>query len=304
MKITNSVRAKAKLAIAERMVELPWHEVDLLLEEFGGSTSEYWDGTKEQYILSMLKNVAGEAILELADHLDLNLSSAKPDDMPKFWNNAEYRIFLSHLSVHKLFASELQTWFGHLGIQAFVAHEDIEPTAEWQLEIERALRTCDALVALLHDGFKASDWTDQEVGFALGRGIPVISVRLGQDPYGLFGKRQAISGYKKSARILAAEIFDSIRSNNLSDSRIADLVLGLFERSPSFDAAKQRMTWLEEMQVWNSEFSKRVVSARANNNQIRAAWGLDVRIDGLLARHSVDPQATSAFNVIEDETPF
>jgi nucleoside 2-deoxyribosyltransferase len=57
---------------------------------------------------------------------------------------------------------------------------NIEPTKEWQNEIEAALSTCDALVALLHPGFHVSMWTDQEIGYAMGRGIPVYSVGFGQ----------------------------------------------------------------------------------------------------------------------------
>ena len=67
-------------------------------------------------------------------------------------------------------------------ISAFVAHNDIEPTQEWQTEIETALATCHALVAMLRAGFHGSNWTDQEVGFAMGRGVPVFSVRFGEIP--------------------------------------------------------------------------------------------------------------------------
>jgi nucleoside 2-deoxyribosyltransferase len=68
-----------------------------------------------------------------------------------------------------------------------VAHSDIEPTAEWQTQIQTALATCDAFIALLHPDFQASDWTDQEVGFSMGRGVPTFAVRLGQVPYSFMG---------------------------------------------------------------------------------------------------------------------
>ena len=51
----------------------------------------------------------------------------------------------------------------------------------------------DAFVALLTEGFHDSLWTDQEVGFALSRGVPILAVRLGKDPYGFIGKFQALS---------------------------------------------------------------------------------------------------------------
>jgi len=36
----------------------------------------------------------------------------------------------------------------------------------------------DVLVAILTTGFRESHWTNQEIGVAIGRGVPVISVRL------------------------------------------------------------------------------------------------------------------------------
>ncbi len=60
----------------------------------------------------------------------------------------------------------------------------------------------------MHDGFKESNWTDQEVGFAMGRGLPVFSIRFDQDPYGFIGRFQAFNGNGKTVENLAREIFD------------------------------------------------------------------------------------------------
>jgi len=45
----------------------------------------------------------------------------------------------------------------------------------------------DAFVALMTRSFHKSKWTDQEVGFAVCRGVPIIALRWGMDPYGLSG---------------------------------------------------------------------------------------------------------------------
>ena len=69
----------------------------------------------------------------------------------------------------------------------------------------------DALVALLTENFHDSNWTDQEVGVAIGRDVPVITIRMGTDPYGLMGKWQALSGchFSKSDD-MAAKIFPAV----------------------------------------------------------------------------------------------
>ena len=50
-------------------------------------------------------------------------------------------------------------------ISSFVAHEDIMPTLPWQIEIERALNTMDAMLAIHTKGFSESSWTQQEIGW-------------------------------------------------------------------------------------------------------------------------------------------
>ena len=104
-----------------------------------------------------------------------------------------YRVFLSHKAEEKLKATELKVALKGYGVSAFVAHEDIHPTTEWQEEIKEALSSMQAFVALLTEGFQDSPWTDQEIGYALCREVPIIPVRLGIDPYGFLGTVQALS---------------------------------------------------------------------------------------------------------------
>ena len=92
-------------------------------------------------------------------------------------------------------------------MSGFIAHKDIEPTKKWQDEIELALSTADAMLALLTPGFHASKWTDQEIGFALGRGLPILTVLLGEEPYGFLAREQAIQGVGITDEKLARSIF-------------------------------------------------------------------------------------------------
>ena len=121
---------------------------------------------------------------------------AKPADaeVTHIWKEGFFRLFLSHVSAHKVAVAKLKSDLHLRGISAFVAHEDIKPSKEWQNEIELALRSMHALAALLTPDFHPSNWTDQEVGFALGRGVLVVPVRMGSDPYGFINKVQGLSG--------------------------------------------------------------------------------------------------------------
>jgi len=116
-----------------------------------------------------------------------------PATSRRIWGRSGYRLFLSHKTEVKKNAAELKACLAPFGVSCFVAHEDIHPTKEWQREIENALISMDAFVALMTDKFHDSLWTDQEVGFAVGRGVPIIALKLGRDPYGFIGKFQALS---------------------------------------------------------------------------------------------------------------
>jgi hypothetical protein len=108
-------------------------------------------------------------------------------------NKQEFRLFLSHKSEVKKETGALKERLEAFGVSCFVAHVDIHPTKEWQDEIESALSSMDGFVALMTDKFHESEYTDQEVGFALARGVPIIAVRLGRDPYGFIGRFQGLS---------------------------------------------------------------------------------------------------------------
>ena len=127
------------------------------------------------------------------------------DQLIKLWRPGYFRLFISHKAEQKKQATLLKDELQCYGVSCFVAHEDIEPTKEWQIEIEKALFSMDALVALMTEGFFVSFWVNQEIGVAIGRSVPVIPIRLEADPLGFIGKYQAITCKdisEKSAKII------------------------------------------------------------------------------------------------------
>jgi hypothetical protein len=171
--------------------------------------------------LNRLHNTQNEHIsdvfleMQLSDATDwraqsgLLIGAAKqaPDAcIKRIWFENSYRVFLSHKAEVKREAAQVKDRLASFGFSCFVAHEDIFPTMQWQDEIENALATTDAFVALMTDNFHESDWTDQEVGYAFARGIPIVAVRLGRDPYGFIGKFQGLASRWDAAAIDVAKI--------------------------------------------------------------------------------------------------
>lgn len=268
--------------ISDRLQVEDWPLIDITLNQFGLHTSERWNGNERSYVLEMSQDAPDDTLIALAQHVGYLFEEApKPGIDPPFWHKHMFRLFVSHLSSEKVLASELQEALLPYGICAFVAHNDIQPTLEWQTQIETALATADSLVALLHPNFHESSWTDQEIGFAMGRGLPVFAVRFGQDPYGFIGRFQGFAGSGKTVQVLAKELFDSYRKNKQTQRRMSEVLVSLFEESPNFAQAKTRIAYLEQLEVWDPSFVPRIASALKSNSQISNSFGVKERVKQL-----------------------
>lgn len=141
---------------------------------------------------------------------------------PDFWEKGYLTAFVSHLARNKKQVSSLKTRLEMWGISSFLAHKDIEPSREWMQEIEKALATMEILIAVVEPGFKESNWTDQEIGYALGRNVDIIPLRVGLDPYGFMGKYQGIQAKNKLPEAVAQEIAKVLlRKPNLRDKLLS-----------------------------------------------------------------------------------
>lgn len=234
------------------------------------------------------------------------------------------RLFISHKAEDKQLAMGIKArLLDHHGIASFVAHEDIKPSEEWESVIQRALREMDGLIALLTPKFRVSQWTDQEIGFALCREVPVISVRLGTDPYGFIGKYQAILGGSKTPNELADEVARTFYKNSdLGDVRI-DHYLGKLNRAGSFDTANGLFARLREFEYLSPEQERRLVEIFNTNSQVTGSFrfrggivhalkrmtgnGYEVTAQGYLRRliHTVPPAPSPVPPLVDhDDLPW
>jgi TIR domain len=142
-------------------------------------------------------------VIELFDESDplfqgatslIDQPQTNPDTL-SIWRPGYIRLFISHRDAKKAEAKQLADALETYGVSAFVAHDTIEPMSTWQREIEKGLETMEIMLAFITDDFHESSWTNQEIGYALGKDIPVIPVKLeGRDPDGFIGATQAVKG--------------------------------------------------------------------------------------------------------------
>ncbi len=286
MALRPSDRISLVKEISSAMIGRDWSSTPLVFNEFGLTYGPISNGRPEwDQVITVLGTATDSQLLGLADHYDLGFIQAKATVEPKCWTPGYFRLFISHLAKYREEAGAIQGLLKPYGISSFVAHNDIEPTAEWQTEIENALATCDAMVALLREGFHTSRWTDQEIGYAMGRNRLVIAVRLGEDPYGFIGRFQGISGGALTQAALATQIFAILKHNDRTKDRIAYGLMANFVQSNSFREAKANMTLLCRAEYWDKSLSARCLEALEKNAQINGATGVPGQLANIIKSH-------------------
>lgn len=202
----------------ELQSRMSYSDIDVYLPGFGVDVSKPTSGVNSKWVYTkeLLADAPDATILAIADELEIphDFVAAADSSMidASFWEPHHLRLFLSHLSQIKKAAASLQHALRRYGVSAFVAHVDIEPTKQWQGEIEAGLCSMDALAAIVMPGFKESNWTDQEVGAAVGRGVLIIPLIYGLDPYGFIGKYQGLHVTGKKPSEIAEGVFRTLVS--------------------------------------------------------------------------------------------
>lgn len=203
---------------------------------------------------------------------------------PSFWAPGHFRLFISHCSRVRQSAHNLKAALAPYQIAAFVAHDDIEPTKEWEAEIDSALRTMDALAAIITIDFVESKWCDQEVGVAIGRGKLVVPIRAGADPHGFLAKYQGMKAKDQTAESLGEEMLAALLRNDQSASRMTDALIDRLTTVNSWDGARRTLSMLERVSKLNRSQAARLVSTIDLNPEVRDAHGVPNRIGALVAR--------------------
>jgi hypothetical protein len=227
---------------------------------------KYWAITEQE------ASSGQEDLAKRCREIGMRLSGTHQDTDPqterRIWGDGGFRVFLSHKASVKRQTAKLKEELAIFGISAFVAHEDIKPTREWVLDIESALNSMDAFVALMTRSFHESDWTDQEVGYALCRGVPVASVRLGLDPYGFIGRFQAIPGGWEGLAVKIASAF-------INNGKAFAAYIDALRVCSSFDNGNTLAEVLQDIEEITSENIDGLVDAYNTNGEVRGAFGFN-----------------------------
>lgn len=184
------------LTIPERLYFEIYEKQDAIEREILAGLNNVSKSIPNEYICKVL--IKKEDVVNPDWRADSGLLLEKtyivpPKAQNRIWKDKMYRLFISHKCEYKKEVSNLKQKLSIFGVDCFVAHKDIKPTRPWEKEIENALFSMDACVAIMTPNYHDSDWTDHEIGCARGRCVPIIPVKMGKDPYGIIAHIQAVS---------------------------------------------------------------------------------------------------------------
>jgi hypothetical protein len=294
----------------ELQSRMTYGEIKTYLKVHGVDTAKTTSNVNSKWVYSkdLLSDEPEVIILRIADELGVphNHVVMEPGKLleASFWEPFHLKLFLSHLSVFKAPTGELQKALRKFGISAFVAHVDIEPTREWQNEIEAGLNSMDALAAILMPGFKESDWTDQEIGVAVGRGVLVIPLIRGLNPYGFISKYQGLNVAGMNVSQVALEIFRILVASPKTMTKMLSCLTETTIQSKSEEEALFKLGQLKAIRNLPTAHLVKLKESASTSSVLMSGRSL-IELNLLLCMYNIDSVVpTSNYQSIYEDVPF
>ncbi len=196
---------------------------------------------------------------------------AKPTYLKEFVGKS-LRAFISYAHQDRVAAGNLKIALENFDIETFLAHDDINPSEEWQQVILKSLSGCDIFLPLLTDNFADSNWTDQETGHALAHGKLIIPLKCPNDPYGFISRFQAMRHDPAKPSRTAGRILDLLADKPEFEGAVKDCLVRGLTQSWSFDRSNELAGLLDRWNRFDPEQANAIVAAASFNDQVYYAW--------------------------------
>ncbi len=191
------------------------------------------------------------------------------------WKPGHIRLFISHRDEHKKKASELAAALEGYGVSSFVAHDTIEPMEKWQSVIQKAMLSAEIMLAFITDDFFDSCWTNQEIGFALGRGIPVVSLRMQKTaPRGFINEVQAMPADLEAPEDAVEGLYKILAEKLGQEERLRRATLQAFLSSNDWGETEKRFKRLKTLDTLTDADIQKIIDAFPKNEALYKCWYL------------------------------
>ncbi len=177
--------------------------------------------------MSVLKKIAEELKIDIS-HLPAPSTKSKKTPIKKEIDSSPMIGFISYEHTDVDYANRLNKILAKYNIAAFVAYRNTREGEPFQPDIIAALNKMTFFISIHTEAFSASAYCQQEVGFALARGVKMIQIKLGKDPDGFIKGITAIVQNAQNLDIITPRILkilaESPKTKDLYSAKVADKV--------------------------------------------------------------------------------
>jgi len=211
-------------------------------------------------------------------------------------------VFVSYSSDDKILAGEIKQLLEQYGLSVFLAHDDIPPLCEWQVEISKNLKKCDVFIPILTGSFCMSKWTDQEIGMAYGLKKLIIPLKVDTAPYGFINKIQACKLDVENPERTCHKIIKVLKDKQFSEC-VFDCLLRELESATTFDYANENVKELTEYENLNKKQINQIIRIAIRNNQFRLSRKGRKFLESITKKHTsvIDPFLLKTYNKVKDD---
>ena len=206
------------------------------------------------------------------------------------------KVFISYSHADRVFGGQAKTVLDSFGFKSFLAHDDLELSAEWRSRILEELGGCKLFVALLSKNFIASQWTSQEIGYVLARPEVVIAP-LSLDGTMPFGFLSELQGRRLPPEGITFQVLIEPLARKLPREILPFMIYAAAE-AQDFRSAEERMRRLAPLfDVLTKAEAQMLAKGAVENGQI---WNAKECHEELLPeflrrqRHNIEPETLSA----------
>lgn len=196
----------------------------------------------------------------------------------------DVKAFISYSAKEVVWAQRVKNFLDSIGIDSFVANDDLRVASSWKDSIVEELRNRELVIPLLSRAFKESDWCSQEIGIAYIQNKKFIPISLDRTkPYGFLNHIQTRFANDCNPTVTVAEGLMELFANAQGFIHLAN-TSGNFKHSGEV---------FEHMKPFFDKFSKaevnEIIKAAIANAQVWSAGQCQTKyIPSLLASRKSD----------------
>ena len=144
----------------------------------------------------------------------------------------DYVFFISHSTVDmNSFVKEIANVFEKCHMKSYIADRDAPIGSVIPQEVKNAIEASELCLAVITKNSKKSPWVNQEIGYALGAGVPVLPLKKGRIRIkGLIESTKYV-GIRDNPLDTVKDVFSKLKGANVSKSVEAAMmaVVGILE---------------------------------------------------------------------------